>query len=189
MIRLTFTSGSDRRVLELSKMDYELLKVGDPNCFLRAVIMRPRRRQKPVSFSIQDVRAGLSNLASALEDERLYFKYSHSADVHEVGDNLGFSTGGRSGLLLSGEHGFAFSIWSGIGFCKLRRLQIDSQTGRGIPSGEIDIRDRQEIATTNMGMIRIRRERICSELKQKIMDLANWAQGISEVVTVELVHE
>jgi hypothetical protein len=178
-------SGDSEYILGLTNAEFKLLGLVDPTSFLLIAILRPPRSMPDVYYSADQVREGLVKLNKLLSDELLFYTYQYYTDAVHWGDS-GPHVGPMGSFHLGGDRECTYSIDSGIGFCKLTRRRLDASTGRGLPDGEIDIRDRETIETDETGKIRIERKPVAKQLRNKIRDLMVWAESLTDTVRLEL---
>lgn len=182
------TSAGSTTTIKLSSVEFKLLALIDPLSFLRLAIMRPPRSKPEVYFSADEVKQGLHKLNKLLSDDRWFYKYQYYVDEKYFGSPGPF-TGQISSFRLSGEDGCTFSIDSGIGYCKLCRIRIDPISGRGTSDGEIDVRTQSIIESLDRGIIRIERKPVAKQLRQKIVDLLDWANAHKDTVQLRQIKQ
>ena len=81
------------------------------------------------------------------------------------------STPGLGGIRMPGDETGFYSLEAGLGVCKLRRRPLETSPGEPIQWAEIDIRDRSELVTANLGVIKLFRKKKRTRLKALFTDL------------------
>ena len=107
------------------------------------------------------LRAGLGDLL--IDGELLAFRHV-AAPVRGMTPTA--SSGTLAGLRINGT---IHQIESRVGVCRLTPIRVDGD-GLGVLGDPVDVRERRQIETDNMGVIGIRRTRSRSRLIHEVLD-------------------
>jgi len=75
------------------------------------------------------------------------------------------------GIQMPGDESGFYTLEAGLGVCKLRRRPLEISPGDPVQWEEIDIRDRTELVTANLGVIKLFRKKKRTRLKTFLTDL------------------
>jgi hypothetical protein len=81
------------------------------------------------------------------------------------------STPGLGGIRMPGDESGFYCLEAGLGVCRLRRRPLDVSPDEPVHWEEIDIRDRTELVTANLGVIKLFRKKKRTRLKTLFTDL------------------
>jgi hypothetical protein len=123
-----------------------------------------------VQIKTIELRAAADRLQAFFTENSQLLPYTYQFKCERPPDprmTPGFSTGGMSGLRLSGDNEHYYFIRAGLNECSLEKMGIGPDR-RGFTVDHRDLRGERELQTENLGKITIRRSRAKSDLAKAI---------------------
>jgi hypothetical protein len=91
-----------------------------------------------------------------------------------------YSTRGMSGLQLPGDEESYYAIHAGLGECRLKKMTLRPDGTVQVVEHHQDLRNEQELYTSNVGMIKIRKRRAKTSLRGGLSSIRGFLANLPE---------
>jgi hypothetical protein len=174
--------------IELSRTDYDLLSMVAEKCKFDLDVTSSKRSSIPCSkvALVEALDEIYTKVRMHLDNTAIY---QYRIGCHPfAGDNHKYESGMFSGIKMPGDNAHRYAIKSGIDYCCMIKMELQ-QSGPAIDVGEVDLRDRTEITTENMGKISIRKKIVKSKVLSTLESLMNYIKSLADnsdcIVTIQ----